>query len=787
VRFIHRLSRTAAHAPSRGLTPASGSRAAGWLAVVALLAGVLSGCDAHDGPSHYRVAQRDFTWHGTAPDRKQPNLSLVWRFGDGVSAPGTWAPAAPTVLTRKGDRADAVCALGGRGTLDLVGPGAGIVDPDVQHWLTFRARTTTAASVSVHWRNTGEDFSPSRRTSELPLDASGKYADYQIALSSLRGIREAADAQDGVEEFRLRFRGAGDDDEVAVEVEQLALVSDYDTLDDQGVHLGHLERRGVTRQGIALRLPGTATLDVPADEGDRLRFALAVGGADGPVDVILRERDGRLPEQHFSVQPGDGWAEHALALPEGALQFEVTTAGEPGFRAVLLVGSVLRLERTTEPRAPVVLYVEDTLRADRVTSAGYGHPTTPHLSEIAAQGASFTRAWAPSNWTRPSVSSILTSLDPVAHGNGVHTRRIPASLVTLPEALAAQGYLTASFITNYHAGAWSGLDQGFDVHAEPRAFGASDVVSTLTSNLIRDPIAEFLTEHADEQVFVFAHSLDPHTPYAPLSDDVLTLLRDRSPRPTIARGDRARFDESTLNYDAEVLHNDHALAALDATLLATGLLPRTLFVFASDHGEAFGEHGQWEHRQSLHEEELRVPWIMRLPGTVAAGVRIDTPASLVDLAPTLFGLLGLPAPPDWSGVDLSGLCRAGAAGAPQSAEGTPAAVRRPRPLIAEAIYDEPPRPGVRHEIAVIAGSFKVIATVDEHGACTARALYDLSADPGELTDLLPSAEGSVHADLLLSVARDRLARGPLRPAEGADAAGMDPALREWMTQLGYLR
>ncbi len=781
--FLRRLNRPAAAALSGDIT-----RAATRLLLTAVLAALLAGCDAHEDAPRYRVAQRDFLWEGAPPDPARSPLSLAWTFGETHAAPGAWTPLAPTAGTQATRRGKSVLALSGQGQLVIVGPGAGIVDPEVHHWLTFRVRTTTANRLTVSWRNTGESFSPDRSTTDLSLEATGDFVDYQIAMSSLRGIREAGDAAEGVEEFRLRFRGGAADDELAVDIEQIALVSDYDGLSDRGVHVGRLERLGVARQGMALRLPGVATLDVPAAAGDRLRFALAVVGAEQPADVILRERHGLLPEQRLHVQPGEGWVEHAIELPGGALQFELEATGAHDARGVLLVGSVLRLQRTNEPRPPVVLYVEDTLRADHVTSLGYDHPTTPQLFRIAAQGCSFTHAWATASWTRPSVSSILTSLDPVAHGNQLHTRRIPASLTTLPEALAAQGYLTASFVTNYHAGAWSGLDQGFDVHAEPLAFGASDVTSTLTSDLIRDPIADFLARHADEQVFVFAHSLDPHAPYMPLADDVRALMGDPSPRATSTAANRARFDESTLNYDAEVLHNDHALAALDATLQETGLFGRTLFVFASDHGEAFAEHGQWEHRQSLHEEELRVPWIMRLPGTVAAGLRVDTPVSLTDLAPTLFGLLDLPVPTEWSGRDLSALCRAGGAdGAGEAAARTGTAVARPQPLFADVVYHEPPRPGIRHEVAVVAWPFKLIATVDEQGACKATALFDLATDPAERNNLVQLAAHAAQADGLLAVARERLARGPLHPAEGANAEGMDPALREWMVQLGYLR
>ena len=76
----------------------------------------------------------------------------------------------------------------------------------------------------------------------------------------------------------------------------------------------------------------------------------------------------------------------------------------------------------------------------------------------------------------------------------------------------------------------------------------------------------------------------------------------------------------------------------------------TIVVFLSDHGENLGAHGLW-HKMVAYDDSIRVPLIFRVPGQ-GAGARIDAPVGLLDVAPTLASLCGLPARNEWRGVDL---------------------------------------------------------------------------------------------------------------------------------------
>ncbi|MHC4845190.1 MAG: sulfatase, partial [Planctomycetota bacterium] len=720
--------------------------AAGLALAAALI--LANGCMGEDPAPRHAVVQRDFAWEpldaGEAPPPEP--LTRLWDFED---EDHPWVVPRRSGQARTADGILRVSAADGE--LDVLGPGAGLVEAELHHWLTLRARSTTARTLRVFWKRDGEIFSPHRSTSALRLDDSGEWATYSIAMSSLRGVREFADAAEGVDSFRLRFAGHAKGP-VEVEIDRIVLLSDHDDPEGRGFAEGRLMRHGVARHGVALRAPGGIVGTVPAAGPDRWRLSLAVVGADEPVTVTVGDEQGRIEPWQLKVHPGAPWLDLKRDLPSRSTPLRLTVRAEApeGSRAVVLVGNPMRLERILYASPAVVLYVEDTLRADHLSTYGYARSTDPHLAGMAAQGATFTRAWSTSNWTRPSISSMLTSLDPVAHGNQMHTRRVPEALTTLAEALGEAGWITASFVTNYHAGSWAGLDQGFDVAAEPWAYGASSMESTLTSAALAEPLAAFLAEHADEQVLVFVHTLDPHAPYQPEAEDMQVIARDPakiSPHDDLGDKDHGRWRQATRGYDAEVLHNDRELAALDAALARLGLADDTLFVFASDHGEAFGERGHWEHRQNLHEEQVRVPWILRWPGEVAAGRRIDTPVSLLDLAPTVLGLLDVAAPEAWQGRDLSPQLR--------DDDADPA---RPAPIFLDAVYGDD-RPDKTHEIAVVNWPHKLIASVRQDGELRPASLFDLARDPGERTDLSGRSDQEQALQALLAIARERLDAG----------------------------
>jgi choline-sulfatase len=167
-------------------------------------------------------------------------------------------------------------------------------------------------------------------------------------------------------------------------------------------------------------------------------------------------------------------------------------------------------------------------------------------------------------------------------------------------------------------------------------------------------------------------------------------------------------------YYAALSYVDDKLAELLAVLRETGELERTVIVFTSDHGDMMAERRMVQKR-CFYEWSVRVPLIVRLPGAASAGTRVEVPVSLVDLAPTLLDLAGVPAD-DRSPMD-------GVSRVPEL-HGEP--VDPDRPVFSEYHLEKVWAPC----FMVRRGRFKYIH-IHRHGA----QLFDLETDPGEWHDL----------------------------------------------------
>lgn len=189
-------------------------------------------------------------------------------------------------------------------------------------------------------------------------------------------------------------------------------------------------------------------------------------------------------------------------------------------------------------------------------------------------------------------------------------------------------------------------------------------------------------------------------------------------------------------YLACITHCDHALGELLDHLEARGVLDDTIVVFHADHGAYSGAFGINEKAPGICSELVcRIPFLWRLPDTVAAGRRCDALAHVVDLAPTLSALCGLPAMPGLDGVDLTPLLRGG---------GEP--VRRE--AVTECAWSRSLRFDRWRYVHYPEGMFAGY----DHGGDFAGELYDLESDPWETRNLARDAK---HA-AVLHEARRRL-------------------------------
>jgi arylsulfatase A-like enzyme len=183
-----------------------------------------------------------------------------------------------------------------------------------------------------------------------------------------------------------------------------------------------------------------------------------------------------------------------------------------------------------------------------------------------------------------------------------------------------------------------------------------------------------------------------------------------------------------------------------------------LFIFVSDHGEEFYEHGSWTHGHTLHTELVDVPLIMRLPGGQASGTRIDDPVQHLDLLPTLFELLGLEPSTPLEGRNLLSLVMEPGA--------------QPTPIFSAVGSDL---------VSVIWGDWKLV-TRPERGPELDNRLYNRAMDPEERTNQFE--DRPVVAGYLATLLRKKILAGTV-PSE-AQKAEMDDEVRSNLKALGYI-
>ncbi len=424
-------------------------------------------------------------------------------------------------------------------------------------------------------------------------------------------------------------------------------------------------------------------------------------------------------------------------------------------------------------RPDVVLISVDSLRADHLGAYGYGRPTSPNIDRLAAEGVLFENAYSTTTWTLPSHVSMLTGLYPEAHRVQLPRHRLGSGAPLLSELLAEAGYQTLAVVSGPFMSQEFGFDRGFEVYDDRTVSFPSLRASHrgVTAPRLHQRLLEVLDGLDGRPFFLFVHYWDVHYDYAPpppWNDRFDPGYEGAVTADDYARSDhvhaampRRDLEHVLALYDGEIGFTDRYLGRLLAELERRERLRDALIVLTADHGDEFFEHGRKGHYANLYDTTLRVPLIVRLPGSRGAGRRVAAAATLVDLVPTVLEVAGLEPPAGLQGASL-----------------LPTALdvdRRRGPLFAD----------LRDEIkAVVMDGWKLIRSTSEAGAARLE-LYDLRRDPAETDDRSAAepqrAARMGHAlDGWLRLA-ERRAGGP-----GPEEAALDERLRETLEGLGYL-
>lgn len=437
------------------------------------------------------------------------------------------------------------------------------------------------------------------------------------------------------------------------------------------------------------------------------------------------------------------------------------------------------------PGAPnILIVVLDAVRADHLAAYGYARATSPTLDGIARQGVQFENAISTSSWTLPAHASLLTGRLPHEHGatNWAYRLHLP----NIAEELRGRGFRTGAFSANtLYFTRQKGFGGGF-IHFEDVFTSAADMMLRTTYGRFyfwqvlrrtgpgdlpgrkhaEDVNAAFLRwidRGTKNPFFVVLNYFDAHDPYLPPQpyrskfskipnpggelNDVVWRLRPR----------RVELMESEMDaYDGGIAYMDAQIGTLFAALETRGFAQNTLVIILSDHGELFGEHDLYLHRVSLYRPVIHVPMIFYWPGHLHAGTHVKAPVTIASIPATLLDLLGSGAQTDFPGPSLAPLWK----------EASPPP-DFPYPISElgwfpyEKLKKDPSYYGPT--VAAVTPRWELIKH-EKFGL----ALFDWTADPNTLNDVVKSPEGErVAAALDRCMKQKRLAM--------SDAACSPPA------------
>lgn len=368
-----------------------------------------------------------------------------------------------------------------------------------------------------------------------------------------------------------------------------------------------------------------------------------------------------------------------------------------------------RVEGKLPDRTNVLLITIDTLRYD-LGYMGYPRPISPNMDALAARSTVYENAYALASYTSKSLGPTLIGRYGSETNRGFrHFNLYPPRDRMLQERLSAAGVFTISIQGHWYFEANTGLGRGFDVldmSAAPEdRQGEGD--KTVNSPQLSDAAIRLMQDPklSEKPFFMWVHYLDPHAEYVPHEQ----FSFGSEPRDL---------------YDGEIAFTDHHVGRVLDALSSSPYADNTIVIVASDHGEAFGEHGMMRHGFELWEAIVRVPFFVYVPGQPAR--RIEHRRSLIDLVPSVLDVFDVPIP---SGADdfISGV---------SLLDEWLGATPKPRPVF----LDMPAGPYNGDRQAFIEDDLKLITSNSRP-----RGLYDLAVDPDENNNLMRDTKRTAEA------------------------------------------
>lgn len=403
----------------------------------------------------------------------------------------------------------------------------------------------------------------------------------------------------------------------------------------------------------------------------------------------------------------------------------------PGFFfviAALVLGFWAGPALAAPAKPNIVLITLESMRADWMGFLGSKARLTPNLDAIAAQSMIFEQAYAQAPLTVTSHATILSGTYPQTHQVSELGSPLAASLPFLPDLLHARGYRTAAFIGSFlldsknAPGFYRGFDS-YDAGFQPPQPGKGRFQTVLRrpGDVVARAVS-WLSKGANTPFFLWVYLPDPGA-----------------------------------SYNADLSAADAAVGKLVAALRAQKLYDDVLIVMVADHGESLGAHGEDGLGIFLYDETIHVPLLLKLPKNQDAGKRVRVRTRLVDVAPTILEVAGVPVPSQMQGQSL---------------------LRTAKSTAEQPVYSRSDFPQAAFGWSALeswrAGKYLYIRAPKPE-------LYDLAADPGATRNLAQSSKATLD-----TMASQLAAFDQRFTAQGNSAGQLSSSEMQKLASLGYV-
>ncbi len=306
--------------------------------------------------------------------------------------------------------------------------------------------------------------------------------------------------------------------------------------------------------------------------------------------------------------------------------------------------------KKNKPRIFAIIIL-DTVRYDHTSLYGYTRKTTPCLDKLAEDSRVFKNAYSSTCWTLPAHVSLFSGKDLAEHKVTTPADIIMEDYPLIAEVFQQNGFVTAAFTGGGFVDDHYGFHRGFQYYSNlpGRVFHLD------SAGMVLRHFKNYIESYWGEDIFVFLHTYQAHAPYKfppsyvrHFNNDLKTnlmgpanFIRDKKTEyyKPIAEKNRQMLIDL---YDTAVYYADEALVGgLTQYLKAKGVYDEAMIVVAGDHGEEFYDHGSWEHGHSLYNELIRIPLVIKYPGSKKKGIE-NALVSIADIPGVMLAESALP-------------------------------------------------------------------------------------------------------------------------------------------------